>query len=67
MLVVAVLALGGSVAMVSCGSIRTYWGVEGNYDFSDNGNHRGHYKHKKAKKHNHGHDHHHDHDDDDDD
>lgn len=68
-LMIALIACGGSASLVSCGSIHSYWGLEGDYDFADNGYHNGHYKHKKNKKHKKHkkhHHHHHDHDDDDD-
>lgn len=65
-LLIALIAGGGGVTLVSCGSLHSYWGVEGDYDLSDNGGrckHHKHHKHKKPKKHHH----HHHHDDDDDD
>ena len=57
----------GTPMLTSCGSMRSYWGIEGHHDFNDP--HYGkkkHKKHKKPKKH-HKHHHHHHHDDDDDD
>ena len=63
----------GSSALSSCGSMRSYWGIDGNYDF-DEGYHYGkhkppkHKKYKKPKPPKHKkHHHHHDDDDDDDD
>lgn len=60
-LIIAILGL-GSTLLTSCGSMRSYWGVEGDYDFDDGYyyKHKKHKKHKKPKKHHH---HHHDHDD----
>lgn len=49
------------VALSSCGSVRTHWGIEGDYElpFGDDDYYRQkHKKHKKHKKHRH-------HDDDD--
>ena len=68
LLVACVLASGGVLS--SCGSMRSYWGVEGNYDFDDGYYHGKKYKkHKKHKNHKYykNHRHHHDDDDDDDD
>lgn len=58
-------------ALVSCGSLHSYWGVENEYYSDGDGGHRyrkppKHKKHKKCKKPKHR-KHHHDHDDDDDD
>lgn len=59
-------------SLTSCGTIRTYGGIEheSTYDFDGRGYYRQHKPkkhHKKPKKHHkkhHGHHHHHDHDDD---
>lgn len=50
----------------SCGSIRTFGGIEHEYtyDFDSHGGH--HHHHKKPKKHHHKHHHHHHHHHDDD-
>ncbi|WP_305248662.1 hypothetical protein [uncultured Muribaculum sp.] len=42
-LIIAILGL-GSTSLTSCGSMRSYWGVEGDYDFDDG------YYYKKKKK-----------------
>ncbi|MDE5988211.1 MAG: hypothetical protein K2H17_02320 [Duncaniella sp.] len=59
-----ILALAGSALTSSCGTVRTHWGMEHEYqyDFPDGSGH--HHKHKKPKhkKHKH-HKHHHHHDD----
>lgn len=59
---VALLGGGSAICLESCGSVRSYWGVEGNYDFDDYG--YKHKKYKKYKKHKKHHRHHHDDDDD---
>lgn len=54
-----ILCLGAAApALTSCGSMHSYWGVEGNYDLGDgpHGNHKPpkppkKEKHKKPKKH----------------
>lgn len=62
-LIIAAVAL----STAGCGTIRTHWGMEHeyNYDFDHDDHHGHHKKHKKHKKH-HGkdyRDHHHDDDD----
>ena len=71
---IALLGAAPAVALSSCGTTRSYWGVENEYLWGDGPGHHHHHKppkkhkkykkHKKPKKHHH---HHHHHDDDDDD
>lgn len=61
-----VILIAGSALTSSCGTLRTHWGMEHEYqyDFPDGGDHHRykHKKHKDHKKHKH-HKHHHDDDD----
>lgn len=62
-LLTVVIALALSPAIVSCGSLHSYWGVENDYYMDGDGGHHyhkppKHKKHKKPKKHRKHHDHH---------
>lgn len=56
------LILAITAGISSCGTIRTYGGIEHDYeyDFDGHGHHHKHHKHKKHKKHKKHHHHHHD-------
>ncbi|MDE6491287.1 MAG: hypothetical protein K2L49_09045 [Muribaculaceae bacterium] len=57
-LIAAIIGAGSATAVSSCGSMRSYWGVESEYDFDDH--HHKHKHHKPPKHHKHHHHHHHD-------
>ncbi|MDE6453593.1 MAG: hypothetical protein K2L27_05255 [Muribaculaceae bacterium] len=63
-LLIAIAAVGISDTLAACGSMRSYWGIENEYEWGDGHHHHHHRppkppKHKKHKKHKH----HHHHDD----
>ncbi len=45
-----IVVFGCSVMLPGCGTIRSHWGVEHEYDFDGDYHHRYHKKHKKHKK-----------------
>ncbi len=59
MIVTLIISVILPAALSSCGSVRTHWGVEGDYElpFGDDDyyrpKHKKHRKHKKHKKHHH--------------
>lgn len=59
MVVTLIISVILPAALSSCGSVRTHWGVEGDYElpFGDDDyyrpKHKKHRKHKKHKKHHH--------------
>ena len=63
-LMLMIVALGFGSLFSSCGSTRSYWGVENEYVWGDDYHHHHHKpkhkKHKKRKKHKKHHHHHHD-------
>lgn len=69
-LIIALIGAAPALTLSSCGSTRSYWGIENEYLWGDDYDHHHHHKppkkHKKYKKHKKHHKHHH-HDDDDDD
>jgi len=73
-LVIALIGAAPALTLQSCAPTRSYWGIEGDYDWGNDGYHfvPGHHKHHKPKYHKpkhykHKRHKHHDHDDDDDD
>lgn len=60
-LLLVVVTIGITNAFSSCGTMRSYWGVENEYDWGE-GSHHHHHKHKKHK-HRKKHKHHHHHND----